>query len=511
MGDERSEQRQPVRLADLAELVRAFPQGVRGKRIHAVGAGGHGISAGLLVAKAAGAIVTGCDRAPSSLSRMLVKAGIPITIGHENEHVCDADLVVTNPAVTFLYPHHGELAAAEERGIPVSQWQPLLGLLMRGYIGVSVAGVHGKGSTTALLGAMLLAAQLDPTVEVGDIVLAWNSNVHTGAGRLFVNEADEFNYNFLSYHPRVVTLTAVEFDHPEFFSSYEAIRDAFALFLNGMDTTPALEGAPPPTIVTSADSPGCRDTLDQLGPNWPGVVRTFSVDGATADVQARDIQVNADTSFELVIDGRSFGRVTQRIPGQHNVANSLAAAATASALGVSPEVIAHTITVFDGLRRRFEIIEDGDMTWIDDYAHHPSAVALTIATTRQRFPGRRLVAVFQPTLYSRLRRFLTRFAEALATADEVVVVEIQPSRESFDPTIHGNDLVRAVLAQPEFADKPSAACYGGDLKQTADCLNALRQPGDVLLIMGSGPVNEVISLARGVSSPEAPQTRVTRQ
>ena len=500
--DAAQDQKRPVRLADLAELERAFPDGVRGKRIHAVGAGGHGISAGLLVAQAAGAIVTGCDHIPTSLGAMLEEAGIPIAIGHDNAHVTDADLVVTNPAVTFLHPDHPELAAAEALGIPVSQWQPLLGLLMRGSIGVSVAGVHGKGSTTALLGAMLIAAKLDPTVEVGDIVRAWDSNVRPGKGRYFVNEADEFNYNFLSYHPRVVTLTEVEYDHPEFFKSYEEIRDAFALFLKGMDMAPAAVDAPLPTIVTSADSAGCRDTLAQLGPDWSGVVRTFSVEGSQADAMARDIQVGAETSFELVLDGQSLGRVTSRLPGRHNVANAVAAAATASALGVAPEVIAQTISEFDGLRRRFEIIEDGDVVWVDDYAHHPHAVALTIAAARQRFPGRRIVGVFQPTLYTRLQAFLLPFAEALATADEAVVVEIQPSRERDTGIIHGNDLVAAIRAQPSFVHKPESARYGGDFPETAALLNQLRQPGDVLLIMGSGPVNQVIGLARGARARE---------
>jgi UDP-N-acetylmuramate--alanine ligase len=495
-------QGQAVRLADLAALERAFPDGVRGKRIHAVGAGGHGISAGLLVAQAAGAIVTGCDHIPTSLGKMLDEAGIPIAIGHDNAHVASVDLVVTNPAVTFLHPDHPELAVAQALGIPVSQWQPLLGLLMRGSVGVSVAGVHGKGSTTALLGAMLIAAELDPTVEVGDIVRAWDSNVRPGKGRYFVNEADEFNYNFLSYHPRVVTLTEVEYDHPEFFRSYEEIRDAFAQFLEGIDLAPASEGTPPPTIVTSADSHGCQDTIAQLGADWPGVIRTFSVEGSQADAMARDVRVDEQTSFELLLDGRSLGRVTQRMPGRHNVANAVAAAATASALGVAPAVIVRTISEFDGLRRRFEIIDDGDVVWVDDYAHHPHAVALTIAAARQRFAGRRIVAIFQPTLYTRLQRFLAPFAEALATADEVIVVEIQPSRERDTGLIHGSDLVSAVQALPSFAHKPGAARYGGDFPQTAALLREQRQPGDVLLVMGSGPVNQVITLAREASQTQ---------
>ena len=491
----------PIHFSDAADLQRAFPEGLRGKRIHAVGAGGHGISAGLQVAHAAGAIVSGCDRTETSLSAMLEQVGIPVAFGHASAHVAEADLVVTNPAVTTLFPDHPELLAAQARGVPVAQWQALVGLLMRGRLGVSVAGVHGKGSTTALLGAMLIAAELDPTIVVGDIVRAWGNNVRSGAGRILVNEADEWNYNFLAYHPRIVTLTEVEYDHPEFFPSYEAIRDAFVSFLRGMDLSPAAADTPPPTIITCADSRGCRDTLAQLGSDWPGVVRTFVVEGdqvtqpAQADVIARDVRVGEQTSFELIIDGASLGRLILSVPGRHNVANAAAAAATASALGVAPAVIARAISAFEGMRRRFEIIEDGDTVWIDDYAHHPHAVALTIAAARQRFPGRRIVATFQPTLYTRLQRFLTPFAEALATADEVVVAEIQPSREVDTGVIHGSDLVDAIQAQSGFREKPQAARYGGSLAETAALLDTLRQPGDVLLVMGSGPVNEVITLA----------------
>lgn len=485
-----------VELADLAALEAAFPDGVAGKRIHAVGAGGHGISAGLLVAHARGALVTGCDRSVTPLSAMLRREGLPVTVGHDPAHVTGCDLVVTNPAVTFLYPNHPELVAARAAGVLVSQWQSLLGLLMRGLVGVSVAGVHGKGSTTALLGAMLIEAGLQPTVEVGDVVRAWDSNVWPGQGRIFVNEADEFNYNFLSYHPHMVVLTEVEYDHPEFFRSYEEIRDAFAQFLRGMDLRTPGGDALPPMIVTSADSDGCRDTLAQLPDGWPGVVRTFSVDGASADVTARDIDVGAETTFTLTVDGARAGRVALRLPGKHNVANAVAATAAASALGVGLDTIVRVLREFEGLQRRFEIIEDGDVTWVDDYAHHPHAVALTIAATRQRFPGRRLIAVFQPTLFTRLQRFLTPFAAALAAADEAVVVEIQPSREHDTGLIHGRDLVSAIQGQAAFAGKSQSARYGGDFTETAALLNQMRRPGDVLLIMGSGPVNQVIDLAR---------------
>ena len=165
-------------------------------------------------------------------------------------------------------------------------------------------------------------------------------------------------------------------------------------------------------------------------------------------------------------------------------------------MGVAPEVIVHALSEFPGLRRRFEIIEDGDATFVDDYAHHPHAVALTVATARRHFPGRRLVAVFQPTLFTRLHRFLEPFAAAFDEADEAVVVEIQPSRERDTGLIHGNALVEAIAARPLWRGHASSIHYGGDFDETAALLRTMRQPGDVFLIMGSGPVNRVIAPAR---------------
>ncbi|HLJ80195.1 MAG TPA: UDP-N-acetylmuramate--L-alanine ligase [Ktedonobacterales bacterium] len=476
-------------------LAERFPEGVSGKRVHAVGAGGHGISAGVALAYARGALVTCCDVSGGAMSHLLANAGIPLTLGHDPSHVAEADLVVVSPAVTYLHPDLPELVAARERGIPVVKWQELLGLLMSSNIGVSVAGVHGKGSTTALLGLLAINAGMDPTVEVGDTVIEWDSNIHAGTGRYFINEADEWDYNFRYYHPRVVVLNAVEYDHPEFFPSYEAIRDAFVGFLRGMDTAPKPGDVPPPTIVVNADSPGCLDALRQLG-DWPGQVRTFSLERADADARATEIETGGDASFTLVLGGTEVGRVRLRVPGRHNVANALAAAAAADVIGVPRETMPAALGTFRGLSRRFEIVEDGDVTFVDDYAHHPHAVAITIETARARFPGRRIVAVFQPTLYTRLHRFLAPFAEALAAADEVVVVEIQPSREMDTGLIHGSALVEAVARRPEFAARGGTVRYGGNLDETAAVLREMRRAGDVFVVMGSGPVNGVIAKAR---------------
>jgi UDP-N-acetylmuramate--alanine ligase len=476
-----------------ASLVDLFPDGLRGKRIHAVGAGGSGISAVLRLAAEQGALVTGCDVAETTMSRLLNTQGVRVTLGHDPAHVVGCDLVVTTPAVTFLDDQHPELAAAREQGIPVIQWQQLLGYLMRDAIGVSVAGVHGKGSTTALLGALAIAGGLDPTVEVGAVVSDWGANLRVGAGRYFINEADEFNYNFLNYHPRVVALTAVEFDHPEFFADYTAIRDAFARFLRGMDLS-ADSSLPPPALALNADSPGCLDTLRQLG-EWPGQVRTFALEAPDADTRAEDIRDDTETSFSLRIGGRALGRVTLSMPGRHNIANALAAATTANLLGADPDAFVPALNAFGGLRRRFQIIADGDVTFVDDYAHHPHAVALTLEAVRRGFPGRRIIAVFQPTLYTRLHRFLTPFSESFDAADVAVIVEIQPSRERDTGLIHGRDLAARIAERPAFAGRTDSARYGGDFAETATLLREMRQAGDVVVVMGSGPVNQVIPLA----------------
>src|SRR6185437_13249105 len=199
-------------------------------------------------------------------------------------------------------PDHPELQAAVAQGIPVTQWQPLLGYLMRQTPGVAIAGVHGKGSTGALIGALAIAAGLDPTVELGAVMPEWKGNVRIGHGQLFVNEADEWNYNFLNYHPRMVTLTAVEYDHPEFFPSYEVIRDAFVRFLQGMDLTERPDAPFGPTVIYNDDIPGCRDVIERVS-DLPIAQRPFSLERSDAVAGAADVRADTETSFTLLLHG----------------------------------------------------------------------------------------------------------------------------------------------------------------------------------------------------------------
>jgi UDP-N-acetylmuramate--alanine ligase len=478
-------------------LLKLFPNGLNGRHIHAIGAGGIGISAVMQLARAQGASVSGCDMAESSMWRLLASWGFPMVLGHAATHLSAAaspiDLVVSAPAVAKLDPDNPEVLAAHALHIPLVDWQEFLGYLMLGKTGVSVAGVHGKGSTTALLAELAIAGGLDPTAEVGAIVPAWGTNVRMGQGAYFINEADEWNYNFLHYHPRVVVLTAVEFDHPEFFSSYEAIRDAFLRFLAGMDQSSNTSGGLRPTLILNADDRGCLDIRDHLGTGWGGDMRTFGIHAPDAQTRATDIQLANETQFHLTVAQSDIGRVTLRTPGIHNLYNALAAVATADALGVPRETFAPVLATFAGLRRRFQCSEDTrGVVYIDDYAHHPHAVQLTLETARLLYPARRLVAVFQPTLYTRLHRFLAPFSAAFDAADMVVIVEIQPAREHDTGLIHGRDLVQAIQQRPAHLAHPSLVLYGGNYQETIAMVQPLLQPNDVLVVMGSGPVNQII-------------------
>jgi UDP-N-acetylmuramate--alanine ligase len=476
------------------DLAERFPEGVRGKRVHFIGAGGSGISSVIWLARELGAVVSGCDIAPTSSFRLLQHEGANVTLGHDPAHLAGANLVAVSPFLTYRHPDLPELVAARERGLPIVKWQALLGFLMRGRTALSVAGVHGKGSVTALIGSLAAAAGLDPTVEVGATAIEWGLNSRLGRSDLFINEADEWDYNFLHYHPRVAVLTAVEYDHPEFYTSYEQIRDAFVTFLRGMDLEPR-PGVLPPSLILNADNPGCLDVRTRLG-DFPARVWTFGIDAPDADLRAEQVHVGEETAFSLLLRGEQLGRVTLTTPGRHSIYNALAAAAAACALGIPANLLVPTLTAWPGLRRRFEIVEDGDVTFVDDYAHHPSAIAITLETARARFPGRRLVVVFQPTLFTRLQRFLVPYSEAFDQADQAIIVEIQPSRERDTGLIHGSTLAGRLAARPAFSDRNGSAVYGGTYAETAALLRELRRPGDVIVVMGSGPVNQVIASAK---------------
>ncbi len=500
----------------------------QGSHLHFMGIGGQGISAVAQMAQLAGNTVTGCDRQASATISMLERAGIAVVIGHNPEHVVgkgvDIDALVISPAVTALDPDNPELVAARRRGVQVLTWQELLGELMRGKCLLSVSGVHGKGTTTAMLALLLVDAGLDPTVEVGAVVPRFGANYRPGKSQYAVNEADEFNHNFWHYHPRLVVVTSIEFEHPEFFADYEAFLAAFVYFIRGMDTSG--DWSLSPTVVLNADSAGCLELRERLD-DWQGRIVTYAVEGISsakkgtggasiereqAAFQAFDVKLEGETSFRVRgPNGVALPAeaIHLQLPGVHNVQNALAALAAASLVGVDAATIKKTLEGFSGIRRRFEIRHAGplaidrgngetgqveDIMLVDDYAHHPTAIEATLQAARQRYPGRRLVAVYQPHMFSRTKTFFEQFRGAFDAADVALIADIFPARERDTGLISSRDLVAAIAQQPAYIDGKREVIASGGVQETARTLRRILRSGDLVLIMGAGDIYTVTEM-----------------
>ncbi len=476
--------------------------------MHFMGVGGQGISAVAQMAQQGGDRVTGCDRLASATTRALQQAGIDIQIGHSAEHLAGVDKLVISPAVTALNPHNPELLEAQRRGIPVSTWQEVLGSLMQEKCVLSVSGVHGKGTTTAMLSLALVDAGLDPTCEIGAIVPRFNANYRLGKGQYFVNEADEFNHNFWHYHPRVVVVTSIEFEHPEFFADYEAFLAAFEHFIRGMD----MQGSwpVPPTLVLNAGNPGCLELHTRLS-DWNGSIVTYAVRTSPASswdeqptFEAFDIKLDNETSFRVKThEGTPFPEeyaISLPLPGLHNIENALAALSVASIIGIEAKIIVGSLESFNGTRRRFEIRHRGllaidgrevDVVLVDDYAHHPTAIAATLEAARRRYPERRLIAVYQPHMYSRTKTFFQQFLSAFDAADVVIIADIFPAREQDTGQVHARSLVDSMAQCKHFSSGEGQVFYGADLQTTLELLSKTLRTNDLAVIMGAGDIYTV--------------------
>ncbi len=489
-------------------------------RLHFMGIGGQGISAVAQIALQEGARISGCDQSASATTSMLMQKGVPVEIGHSPKHLANADVLIYVPAVVAFNPDNPELVAAKANGMLVMTWQELMGKWMQGKLVLSVSGVHGKGTTTAMLALMLVEAGLDPTCEIGAIVPSFGVNYRIGKSQYFVNEADEFNNNFWNYHPRLVIVTSIEFEHPEFFADYEAFLESFEHFIRGMDMHS--DWSFPPTLILNADSPGCLELLGRLN-GWTGRILKYAVDGLSntevtqvgsipshahilSDYTAFDVKLEGETSFRVRSPergGKAFptGKVIHlQLPGVHNIQNALAALTAAHSTGVNHDVIIRTLENFSGIERRFEIRYQGplefngvtqDVILIDDYAHHPTAITATLEATRKRFHRRRLIAVYQPHMYSRTKTFFEQFLTAFDSADVVMIADIFPGREHDTGSIHARELVEAMVKRPPFSSSEKRVMYSGNVENTATLLRNTLRSGDVAIVMGAGDIYTV--------------------
>jgi UDP-N-acetylmuramate--alanine ligase len=465
-----------------------------GERIHVIGIAGSGAAGTALLLQRAGAVVDGCDvDAPSPYTPPLAAAGIGFTTRHDPSHLAGIDRVAISPAVRAVRDH-AELAAAEARGLPVATWQALLGELQAspGHIGLGVTGTHGKSTTTALLGHLLVVARLDPTVEVGAFIDAWGASVRPGGGAPFLVEADEFGDNFLNYHPAGAIVTNVEMDHPDYFADAVAVTDSFERFVRGMSVHPALNGR---LLVIAANDPGAAELVGRLR-GWEGRILTY---GPGGEILATNVvRRPGGTSFTLFDHPFEMA-----LAGEHNVLNATAALIMARTLGADLELLAEGLRTFAGAGRRMELIADtAAVTIYDDYGHHPTEVRAALAAARQNVgPDRRLWAVFEPHMYSRTALLLDAFAAAFTDANEVVVADIFASRDT--PEAMASTSAEALA---DAIERTSAvpAIATGDVEATTDYVAAHLTEGDAVLVMGAG---KSYRIARGLAERVAGEPR----
>ncbi len=438
-------------------------EGLRGN-FHLVGIGGAGMSAIARLLLERGHAVSGSDLRDSPMLRELAARGAHIYLGHAPEHVPEKGVVVVTSAAS---PDNPEVLEARRRGLAVWSRAEILRRLCTGRRCLAVAGIHGKTTTTALLALLLRATGKDPSFIIGGEVPALGGNGHAGNGPHLILEADEYDRTFLALEPAVAVVTNVEWEHVDCYPDPTSIREAFAAFVARV---PA-EGA----VFLCHDDPGARELPRPAAPAF-----TYGL-APEALWRADEVALRpTESTFTLLHAGCRVGRFRLRIPGEHNVRNALAALAVASWEGVPLETAEEVLPSFAGVKRRFqEIGTAGGVTVVDDYAHHPSEVASTLAAARQRFPGRRLVAVFQPHTYSRTRAFARNFAAALSPADLVLVTGVYAARESDPGDVSGREIA-ALLSPP--------AGYAATLEEALLWLEGHLRPGDVLLTLGAGDI-----------------------
>lgn len=426
----------------------------RYQRVHLVGAGGIGVSAAGRILHARGAHLSGSDLVANRSTRWFALHGVPVRIGPQRAEnvpkVCD--LVVHTLAATAANP---EVRAARRRRIPTWSYPVLLGEMMRGSYGVTVSGTHGKTTTTAMLAEALVSGKTDPTVVVGSYMRSWSGNARVGFGPVFLAEACEYQRAFLHYAPSMVVLTNIEADHLDTYGTFERLVRAFERYVAAI---PA-DG----WLVANAN-----------------------------DLTVRRVAKVARCPV-VWFPAQPEKRFALRIPGEHNQANASAALAAAETLGVDPALAKRALERFPGTWRRFEILGTArGVTVVDDYAHHPTEIRATLAAARERFPGRRIVAVFEPHHEHRTRVLLADFARAFSDADRVLLAPIY--------RVAGRErrLGRTVTSE----DLAARLRGNGVRVELSPSLNAIRtrlpyvlRSGDVLVVMGAGTVTRVAHAA----------------
>ena len=444
-------------------------------RVHFVGIGGSGMSGIAEVMLSLGYQVQGSDLHSNPLVERLRAQGATVFIGHDRENIRNADAVVVSSAVNESNP---EVAAARDALMPVVQRAEMLAELMRFRYSIAVAGTHGKTTTTSLIASVLAEGGLDPTFVIGGRLKSANTNARLGQGEYLVAEADESDASFVHLKPMLAIVTNIDADH---MSTYDGDIDKLRLsFVEFLHNLPFYGLA-----VMCTDDNGVNEILAQVGRS----MITYGIDG-DADIRAENIRFDKNlTVFDVVRKGHEVSvAINLPLPGLHNVRNALAAIAVAGELQVSDQAVVDALAKFEGIDRRFQNHGEirtraGKVMLVDDYGHHPTELAATLAAARAGWPQRRIVLAFQPHRYSRTRDLLDDFATVLSDADVLVLLEVFAAGEDPIAGADGRAIARAVRSrggvEPVFIESTA---------ELLPVLEGLLADGDILLTMGAGDI-----------------------
>lgn len=451
-------------------------------KIHFMGVCGSGAAPIAIIAKNMGFDVSGCDLNVSGYySDVLTENNIEVIKGHDLKHIKDVDILAISPAILDISPNHPEIVEARKRGILMT-WQEFSSKYIQNEkFVISIAGTHGKSTTTILMGLVLEKAGLDPIVEAGTTFKQWGGGYRIGNSNYFVCEADEFNNNFLNYNPSIAIINNVEMDHPEFFKDLGEVKDSFKNFIKKLKS--------PRTLIVNEESIALREVLDELK-YWikEKQVRVigYYINNRFEfpfDVEYKAILGLSTTEYSTykIINGGKESDFQLGLIGKHNIENSLGVFIAALELGIDINIIRDSFKNFKGIGRRLELIGSiEDIKVYDDFAHHPTAVASTLDSIKIIYPGKKVFAIFEPHQISRITLFFNEFASALRKADRVIISKPFLGREAnknIEP-INLEELISEInINTAEYIEDYDEIC--------SKIVNEIKN-GDIIIVFGAG-------------------------
>ncbi len=438
-------------------------------KVHFVGIGGIGMSSIAEILISRGFTVSGSDRTKSDITERLESIGATVYEGHAAENVKDVDVLVYSSAVVESNP---EVKAAIERNIPVIKRSEMLAETMRMQkYGIGIAGTHGKTTTTSMTGLVLTEAGIDPTIIVGGKLSGLGgTNARLGAGDFIVVEADEFDRTFLKLMPAIAAITTLEREHLDTYRDLDDIKGAFIEFANKVP----FYGF----VVLCMDEPALLDIR-------PSINKRVITYGITPQADLRAVNITHDgykTKYTVVYNNETLGDITLKVPGLHNVKNSLVAVTIALELEVPFETIKTALEKFSGVYRRFEVKYDEEIMVVDDYGHHPTETTATLSGIRAGWQ-RRLVSVFQPHLYSRTRDFYQEFGRSFLNSDIFICTDVYPAREEPIEGVSGQLVAEAARKMGH-----KNVIYVQNKEEVPGVLMGIAQPGDIVVTLGAGDI-----------------------